>query len=140
MDILTIHLTESKDRETRWSLFFGILIWFLHLNLLNALVSVSCKWGWLTFPVAGISGLQLVEAIITLTAMLGMIVMIYLPWRDWQSFQTKKPTNNPQLLQETERDRRPLLAFIAMILNSFFFLFIIGTFVPIFTLKACGQA
>jgi hypothetical protein len=27
-----------------------------------------------------------------------------------------------------------------MLLNGFLFLFVIGTFVPIFALKACGQA
>ena len=138
--MLAIHLAEPNEQQTRWSLFLGITIWFLHMNLLNALISVSCKWGWFTFPVAGLSGLQLVEMIISLIAILAMLFMIYLAWRYWRSFQTEKPTDNPQLLQNTEEDRRPLLAFIAMLLNVFFLLFVIGTFVAIFALKACGQA
>lgn len=135
-----VQLTKAEEQQTRRSLFLGILIWFLHLNLLNALISVSCKWGWFTFPVGGLSGLQFVELVISVLAVLLMLFMIYLPWRYWRSFQTEKPTDNPQLLQETEEDRRPLLAFIAMLLNGFLFLFVIATFVPMFALKACGQA
>ena len=140
MDLLTIHLTESDERKARWSLFLGITIWFLHLNVLNALVSVSCKWGWLTYPIGGLSGLQLAETIISVIVMLAMLVLIYLPWRIWQEFQTEKPTENPELLQETEEDSRPLLAFIAMLLNGFLLLFVIAAFVPVFALRTCGQA
>jgi len=140
MDLLTIHLTESDERKARWSLFLGITIWFLHLSVLNTLVSVSCKWGWLTYPVGRLSGLQLAETIISVTAMLAMLVLTYVPWRIWQESQTEKPTENPELLQETEEDSRPLLAFIAMLLNGLLFLFVIVAFVPMFALKACGQA
>lgn len=136
----TAQLNKSQERQTQWSLFLGIAIWFLHQNILNALISVSCKWGWFTFPVGGLSGLQFVEAVIGLIAVLAMLVVIYLPWRNWRSFQGKKPTDNPQLLEDTEEDRRPLLAFVAMTLNGFFLLFVIATFVPMFALKACGQA
>ena len=140
MTMPTSPFAEPNERQSQWSLFLGILIWFLHFNILNALISVSCKWGWLTFPVAGLSGLQFVEAIISLIALLAMIFMIYLSWRYWRSFQQETPRNNPQLLQDTEEDRRPLAAFIAMLLNSFFILFVIGTFVATFALKTCGQA
>jgi hypothetical protein len=134
----TIHLAEPNERQAQRSLFLGIIIWFLHLNLLNALISVSCKWGWLTFPVGGLSGLQVVELVISVLAGLLMLFMLYLPWRYWRSFQTEKPTDNPQLLQETEADRRPLVAF-TMLLNGLLFLFVIATFVPMFALKTCGQ-
>jgi len=140
IDMPRVQLTKAEEQQTRRSLFLGISIWFLHLNLLNALISVSCKWGWFTFPTSGLSGLQLFETIISLVAMLAILFMIYLPWRNWQKFQSEKTTKNPQLLQDTEEDRRPLLAFIAMMLNGFLFLFVIATFVPMFTLKACGQA
>lgn len=135
-----IQLTKPTERRTRSSLYLGITIWFLHLNILNALTSVSCKWGWLTFPVGGLSGLQFVQLIISLIAMLLMLFMIYLPWREWQMFQSEKPARNPQMLQDTEEANRPLIAFIAMCLNSLLLLFVIATFVPIFTLKACGHA
>jgi uncharacterized membrane protein len=135
-----VHLTKTEEQQTRWSLFLGIVIWFLHLNILNALTSVSCKWGWFTLPIAGLSGLQFVNVIISLIVMLLMLIIIYLPWRNWQKFQSEKTARNPQLLQNTEEDHQPLIAFVAMLLNGFLFLFVIGTFVPIFALKACGQA
>ena len=135
-----LQLSQPSEQQTRWSLFLGIFIWFLHLNIVNALVSVSCKWGGLTFPVGGLSGLQFVEAIITLITVLLLLFLIYLPWRFWRSFQTEPPTRNPDMLHDTEIYRRPLMAFVAMILNGFLVLYVIATFVPMFSLKACGQA
>ncbi|HZQ09312.1 MAG TPA: hypothetical protein VFD70_22230 [Anaerolineae bacterium] len=133
-------LFEGEERQTRWSLFLGMTIWFLHLNTLNALTSVSCRWGWFDLTIAGISGLKIVELIITLIAIVLMLVVIYVPARNWLRFQSDKPTDNPRMLQETEQDRRPLLAFIAMLLNSLFLIYVIAFFVPMLALNACGQA
>jgi type VI protein secretion system component VasK len=133
-------LTKAEEQQTRRSLLLGIMIWFLHLNIVNALISVSCKWGGLTVPVAGLSGLQFASAIISLIAVLLMFFLIYLAWRNWRIFQTEKPTNNPQLMEDTEEKRQALMAFIAMVLNGFLVLYIIATFVAFFALKACGQA
>jgi len=133
-------LTQTEEQQTRRSLFLGITIWFIHLNLLNALISVSCKWGGLTFPVGGLSGLQILEVVISLITIVVMFYLIYLPWRNWRSFQTETPTTNPQLIQDTEEKRQSLMAFIAMLLNGFFALYILATFVAMFFLKACGQA
>ncbi len=116
---------------------FGIAIWFIDLNTVYALPSLACEWGWFPFTIAGIPGLVFIEAIITFIAMLLMSFMIYLPWRNWRKFQAAKPTDNPRLLQDTEKDRRSLMAFVAMLANSFFFLFILATFVPILALNAC---
>ena len=132
-------LSKTEDRLTRWCLFLGVTIWFLDLNTVYALPSLSCEWGWFGFTIAGIPGLAVIEAIITLIALLLMALMIYLPWRNWRKFQTEKPMDNPQLLQDTEKDRRSLLAFVAMLLNSFFFVFLIAMFVPIFALNVCAR-
>jgi len=117
-----------------------MIVWFVHLNVAYNLASLACTWGWFSFTVVGISGLQLVEAIITLVTMLVMLFLIYLPWREWRRFQTEAPPSNPHVLEDTEKDSRPLVAFIVMLLNSFFFLFVIALFVPIFALSACGQS
>jgi hypothetical protein len=124
---------------TRRSLLLGLLVWFVHLNLTYGLASVACVWGWFSFHVAGLSGLPLVEALITLVAAVVLAVLVVLPWRDWRAFQTDRPPENRHLLHDTEKDRRPLLAFIAMLLNSFFLLFVIASFVPILALNACGS-
>jgi threonine/homoserine/homoserine lactone efflux protein len=84
--------------------------------------------------------LQFLEVVITLITVIAMIYFVYLPWRNWRSFQTETPTNNPQLMQDTEEKRQALMAFIAMVLNGFLVLYMIATFVPTFFLKACGQA
>lgn len=135
-----INLSEPSEQQTRWSMFLGILIWFLHLNILNSLTAISCKWGWFYFDIAGMPGLQFVEGLITLIAIVPIGVAIYLPWRMWRSFQDKKPIQNPELFKDTEEDRRSLMAFVAMLLNSLFLLFLIGSFVPLIAFKACGQA
>src|SRR5215211_2249072 len=91
-----IDLSKPSEQQTQWSLFLGITIWFLHLNIVNALISVSCKWGGLTFPVGSLSGLQLVAAMISLVTILALLFLIYLPWRQWRSFQREEPSKNPQ--------------------------------------------
>src|SRR5581483_2638293 len=140
MEMQLGQLFEGEERQTRWSLFLGMTIWFLHLNTLNALTSVSCRWGWFDLTIAGISGLKIVELIITLIAIVLMLVVIYVPARNWLRFQSDKPTDNPRMLQETEQDRRPLLAFIAMLLNSLFLIYVFAFFVPMLAPHACGQA
>jgi hypothetical protein len=136
----SINLSEPSEQQTRWSLFSGILIWFLHLNTLNTLTAISCKWGWFSYNIAGIPGLQFVEGLITLLAILLMGVAIFLPWRMWRSFQDEKPVNNPELFRDTEEDRRSLMAFVTMLVNSFFLLFLLASFVPLMAFKTCGQA
>ncbi len=130
---------KSNERITGLALFLGMAIWFLHLNLLNALTSVSCEWGWFSSTIAGMPGLVFVQAVITVLALLLMLFMIYLPWRNLRRLRAEKPTEKSDVLENTEKDRRPLLAFIAMMLNCFFLLFVIATFVPMFALNTCGQ-
>ncbi len=137
MDVPEVQAPKINDRLTRWSLVLGIIIWFTDLNTINALTSTACKWGWFPFTIAGIPGLLIVEGIITLTALLLMLVVIYLPFQNWRKFQTEKPLGNPRMLKDTEKDRRSLLAFVAMLLNSFFLLFIIAFFVPMLSLNMC---
>jgi hypothetical protein len=136
----TVSQTENGQAQTRRSLFFGIIIWFVHFNVVYNLASLACTWSWFSFSIAGMSGLQFVEMIITLATMLVMLFLIYLPWREWRGFQTEAPPANPHILEDTEKDHRSLVAFIVMLLNSLFFLFIIGWFVPIFALRPCGQS
>lgn len=137
MDIFKNKSSQKENRQPLLSLFLGMAVWFIDLNALYALPSLACKWGWFPFTVAGIPGLLVIEGIITLVSMLLMLYLIYLPWRNWRAYQTEKPQNNPRLLNDTEQNRHPMMAFIAMMLNSFFFLFIIAFFVPMITLNAC---
>ncbi len=139
MDSTQVQVSKREDRITRWCLFLGMLVWFMDLNSVYALPSLSCEWSWFQFTLAGIPGLAVIEAAISLVAMVLMALMIYLPWRNWVKFQTHAPADNPRMLSDTEKDRRSLLAFVAMLMNSFFFLFIIATFVPVFALKVCAH-
>jgi hypothetical protein len=140
MDIQFNQPTQAEDRHMRRILLAGIGLWFLHQNIIYALSSISCTWGWFPFRLAGLTGLQVVETLITLTALALMLVLVYLPYRAWRSFQSEKPAENPHMLQDTEKDRRPLGAFIIMMLNSFFCVFMIATFVPVYALHVCSQA
>src|SRR5258708_6040463 len=133
-----LQIAKLDEQHTRWSLFLGILIWFLHLSVNNALISLTCEWNWLSFTIAGIPALKLVEAVITVVALLLLARLIIVPWRNWRRFQTEKPADNPRLLQDTEKDRRPLVAFVALLLNSLFFLFVVASFVPMLALNPCG--
>jgi hypothetical protein len=131
--------SKNDERLARLSLIAGILIWFVQLNSLNSLTSVACKWDWLSYSIAGIPGVKLVEGLISLVAIGLILLVIYLPWRIWNRFQSQPPLRNPQVLADTEKGSRPLLAFVAMLVNSFFLLFAIATFVPMLALRTCGQ-
>lgn len=131
---------KTDELQARWSFGVGITIWFLHLNTLNALTSLSCKWGWFSFTVFGMSGLRFIQLIFTCIALLLLAGMVYVPWRGWRKYQTTKPIQNPHLLRDTEQDRHPLEAAIAMVLNSFLFLFALAFFVPLLALNACALA
>jgi hypothetical protein len=132
-------LTQEEEQQTRRSLFLGITIWFLYQNTINTLTSLSCNWNWFRFDVVGLPGLQFVALLIGLAALLGTAFLIYLPWRNWQRFQRRSPFRNPAMLEQTEEDRRSLMAFVAMLLNGFFLLFIIATLVPMLVVHGCGS-
>jgi hypothetical protein len=130
---------ESEKRQMKWTLLSGTLLWFAHLNLVYAIASLSCKWGWFAGKVAGLSTLVLFETIITIVALLLMAYLVYLPWQTWRHYQAEQPTQNPRLLEDTEeKGSHPLAAFIVMALNCFYLLFMLATFVPIFALLPCG--
>jgi hypothetical protein len=129
----------QEKKERTWpSLLLGPLIWFLHLNTFYAVASVTCKWGWQSFRIAGLPALQLVEVIISLAALLLLARLIIVPWRNWRRFQAEKPPENPRMLHDTEKDRRPLVAFVALLLNSAFFVFVVASFVPVLALNPCA--
>src|SRR3712207_1412418 len=137
MEIVKSPYLKNDERPTWKSLFWGTVVWFLYFNIVYGLASLSCVWGRLSARIGGISTLQVVETIITVIALALMLFLIYVPWRDWQRFQSERPKNNAQMLEETETDRRPLVAFIAMLLNGFYLLIIVTAFVPIWALKPC---
>ncbi len=129
---------QREERQTKRSLFAGIAIWFVAANVVYALPSLACKWGWFPFKVGSLSGLQAVQLVVNTVALTLMAVMVYLPARDWRRFQSQQPPHNPDMLQDTEKGREPLLAFIVFMLNVFFLLIVIALYAPIFTLKACA--
>lgn len=138
MSVLTERMSEGQ--LTRRSLVAGILVWFLHLNLTYGLPSVACKWGWFTSRVGPISTLQLLVTLITLLVLALMLLLIYLPLRTWLGYQPKQPPppGNPKMLEETEEEHHPFLAFVTMLSNSLLALFVIAVFVPALAISPCG--
>lgn len=133
------HDAHVHDRLTGLSLFLGMTIWFLDLIALNGLTSLSCEWGWFSVSIAGMPGLRFAQMTITLVAVLLMLVLVYLPWRNWRWFMSERPTRGDHTLRETERDRRPMMALVTVLLNGLFLLFVIAQFVPMFVLNACSR-
>jgi hypothetical protein len=127
------------DRQSRRSFLLGIAVWFIHQNTIYALSSLSCKWTWFPFHLGSITGIQIIETAVSLIALALIGYFLYLAWQQWRKFQSEKPPENPHMLEDTEKDRRPLMAFIAMMSNTFFLLFVLGSFVIIFSLNSCVQ-
>ncbi len=138
MNVSKADITKTDNRWPRWSLFLGMLIWFTDLNTVYALPSLACQWGWFSFTIAGIPGLVIIEAIVSLICLLLISLMIYIPWRTWHRQRAGEPVDHHRI-QEAEQDRPSLMAFVSMLVNSFFFLFIIATFVPMIALNACAR-
>jgi hypothetical protein len=134
MNAPTPKITRDDGNQIFMSMVGGVLIWFLHLNVVYGLTSLACKWGWFPFKLAGLSGLAIVQLGITLIAAALILITVYLPWRKWRQYQLDKE----RLFQHTEGDRRPLIAFVSMGLNLFFLLFIIAAFIVIVSFNACG--
>jgi len=125
--------TQVNDRRTWQCFLFGIVVWFLDLNVVYPLTSVSCHWGWFPFTIAGIPGLRFIQLVVTVSAAILLLIFIYLSWRNWHPFQRK-----PQLpMTQTEADRRPLIAYVVMLLNCLFLLFVLASAVSIVTLTPC---
>jgi uncharacterized membrane protein len=125
--------TPTSDRQTWQSLLFGITAWFLDLNLVYSLPSLACHWGWFPFTVVGLPGLKFIQLIATAVAAVLLMVLIYLPWRNWRPFWR----DNAQVMQQTEADRRPLIAYVTMLLNTLSLLFVLASVVPILALNPC---
>ncbi len=138
MNLAKPDIPRTENRWPRWSLALGILIWFTDLNAIYALPSLACQWGWFSFTIAGIPGLVIVEAIVSLICLLLILLMIYIPWRTWRRRRAEEPAGSRRI-QEAEQDRPSLMAFVSMLVNSFFFLFIVATFVPMIALNACAR-
>jgi fumarate reductase subunit D len=126
--------SQRNDRLTWLSFFAGAIIWFLHLNIVYPLTSLSCKWEWFPFDDAGMTSLRSIQIIITFVAALLIAILIYLPWRNWQHFRT----DSQHVMSDTEKDRRPLMAFVTMGLNLFFLAFVVASLVPVLTLSPCN--
>jgi len=129
-----------NEQVGRRDLMLGILVWFLHQNLVYQFNSVACKWAFLSRPAAGITVLQWVELVITLIAAAAMAYLIYRPWQAWRRIAARRPINDRQMIKRTEDDRDGFMAFVAMGLNIFLLLFVIFSILPVLALKACGQA
>lgn len=121
------------DRRTWQSLLFGLLVWFLHLNVVYPLTSLACHWGWFPFTIAGIPGLKVIQLLVTVAAALLLILMIIVPWRNWRPFWK----DDDALMRQTEADRRPLIGYVTMLLNALFLLFVLASVVPVLTLNPC---
>jgi hypothetical protein len=139
MELPERKIPDDDAHQTRRALLFGIAVWFLHLNTIYALPSLSCKWNWFSFTIAGIRGLPFVEGIITILALVLLFFPISIAWKIWRKHQTKEPADNPYVLTDTEKNRHSLAAFIVMSLNCFFFLFAIANFIPMIALNACSS-
>ena len=125
---------QRSDRQTLLSLIAGAVIWFLHLNIVYPLTSVACKWEWFPFNEAGMTSMRTIQLVITFVAAVLIFITIYLPWHQWRGFQTDRQ----HMLSQTEKDRRPLLAFITMAMNMFLLAFVVTSVVPILVLSPCS--
>jgi len=124
-----------KNRNNWRGLLAGVVVWFLHLNIVNALTSLTCVWGWFPFTIAGVIGLRFIHIIVSLVAGLVFTSIIVLSWRNWHSLQADSPQD---AMETTETDRRPFIAFVTMLLNVLFLVYALASLVMVIVLPPCA--
>lgn len=122
----------THERQIWLSLLLGFIVWFLYFNLVYPLTSLTCRWGWFQFNFLGLPGLHFVQLVLTAIALLLIANFIYLSWRSWRRADASR--NEQEKVYQSSKDPRSLMAFVSMLLNSLFGLFIIATLVPMFVL------
>ena len=80
-----------------WQLWFslgaGIIVWVIHLMIVYPLTSLSCEWGWFPSAVGGLSGLQVVQIIVTVIAAIITIVAGFLAFQNQRRAASVSPTS-----------------------------------------------
>jgi hypothetical protein len=126
-------IPQTNHRQIWLSLLFGFIVWFVYLNIVYPLTSLTCRWGWFPFNILGLPGLRFIQMVITVIALLLIARMIYLPWRNWKRIEASEEDK----FYQTAKDPHSLMMLVSMLLNTLFGLFIIVSFVPMFALNPC---
>lgn len=125
----------EKANERGWlALIVGTVIVSAHFMVVYAASSLTCRWGWLPGKTVGIPSLQFFQMLVTFLA--GVLIggLIAITYRDWHSTQVDERGEESQQAAA----RLPLLAFITMLVNTSYLLFILMSLVPILTIQQCA--
>ncbi len=118
-----------KSWQLWFSLVAGTIVWMLHLMIVYPLTSLTCEWGWFPFMVGALSGLQVIQLVVTVIAAVITIVAGYF------AFQSRRRLGNGGM-PDTSRHR--FMAWLGLALNIMFTALIVISVIPILTLPPCG--
>ncbi len=133
MSILSGENVKASDRHTWRYLVAGVAIWFLYFTTVYPMTSLACNWGWFPYTIAGVPGLRVVQIVVTLVALVLVAIVIYLPWRNWRQLHAAQS----DAIEAAGLNRHLFAAFVTAIVNGFFLLFVLTSFVPILVLNPC---
>ena len=117
---------DVKSWQLWFSLAAGTVVWLIHLMIVYPLTSLTCEWGWFPSTVNGLTGLQVVQIIITIIAAIIIAVAGVF------AFQ------NQRRLRTQEINRHYFMAQLGLALNILFFALVVVSLVPILSLPVCS--
>lgn len=121
--------TGVKSWQLWFSLVTGIVVWVVHLMIVYPLTSLTCEWGWFQYTAGSLTGLQIVQIIVTLVAGGITLIAAVLAFRNRQRL-----INNESL----EVNRHRFMAALGLALNIMFTALIVIALIPILSLPQCG--
>lgn len=122
----------GNRRQIGLSLLAGPLVWALHMSVVYPVTSLACAWDWFPGTLAGMPGLQAFQLFVTIIAALVVAAAGFSAWANWRRLRADVPDDEP------ETALSPFGAFLGVLSNALFFVAIILSVVPIFTLSPCA--
>lgn len=118
-----------KSWQLWFSLAAGVVTWSLHLMIVYPLTSLTCEWGWFPFTAGGLTGLKVVQIVVTVIAAAITVVAGFL------AFQNQRRLRDGETV---ETNRHFFMARLGFALNILFTALIVFSLIPIVSLPQCG--
>ncbi len=121
--------TGVKSWQLWFSLVAGTVVWVIHLMIVYPLTSLTCEWGWFPFTVGPLTGLQVVQIVVTVISGLITVVAGVFAYRNRQRLMND---------ESLEVNRHRFMSELGFALNVIFTALIVISLVPILVLPQCG--
>jgi hypothetical protein len=135
----TAQMPAENTRSLWWILVSGPTIWLVHFMAVYLLADTACKTNWLAFRLAGINGLAVIVAGLTLLAIVGAVIFALQGLRLWRQGRDAgiRLDGLSGKGYVDAKARTTFVAFAGMLLNLYSAVIILLTGAPALILRPC---